>query len=72
MGLFKEHATFGQCIYVWCLRLWMPSEATDPVVEVIDGDEQDVRSFSRKATDCRCHENAKGQKSRLVKSCGHT
>ena len=72
MGLFKEHAPFGQCIYIWCLGLRMTTEATDPVVEVIDGDEQDVRSFSRKATDCRCKENAKAQKSRLVKSCGHT
>ena len=72
MGLFKEHPSCGEGIDVRCLGLRMATEATDPVVEVIDGDEQDVRSFSRKATDCRCKENAKAQKSRLVKSCGHT
>ena len=72
MGLFKEHPSCGEGIDIGCLGLRMATEATDPVVEVIDGDEQDVRSFSRKATDCRCKENAKGQKSRLVKSCGHT
>ena len=72
MGLFKEHTPFGERIDMRCLGLRMTTEATDPVVEVIDGDEQDVRSFSRKATDCRCKENAKAQKSRLVKSCSHT
>jgi len=63
---------FGEGIYVWCLRLWMATEATDPVVQIIYGKKQNVGSFSRKATDCRCKENAKAQKSRLVKSCGHT
>ena len=72
MGLFKEYASFGEGIYVWCLRLGMPAQATHPVIEVVDGNEQDVGTFSRKATDCRCKENAKAQKSRLVKSCGHT
>ena len=72
MGLFKEHSALAQRIDVRRLGLWMPAKTTNPVVEVIDGDEQDVRPFSRKATDCRCKENAKAQKSRLVKSCGHT
>ena len=72
MGLFEEHAPFGEGIDVRRFGLWMASEATDPVVQIIYGKKQDVRSFSRKATDCRCKENAKAQKSRLVKSCGHT
>jgi len=72
MGLFKEYTPRCKPIDIGCLGLRMTTEATDPVVEVIDGDEQDVGSFSRKATDCRCKENAKAQKSRLVKSCGHT
>ena len=72
MGLFKEHAPCGEGIDIGCLGLGMATEATDPVVEVIYGKKQNVGSFSRKATNCRCKENAKAQKSRLVKSCGHT
>ena len=72
MGLFKEHTPRCKPVDIGCLGLRMATETTDPVIEVVDCDEQDVRSFSRKATDCRCKENAKAQKSRLVKSCGHT
>jgi len=72
MGLFKEHPSCGEGIDIGCLRLRMATEATDPVVQIIYGKKQNVGSFSRKATDCRCKENAKAQKSRLVKSCGHT
>ena len=72
MGLFEEHASFGEGIDVRCLGLWMSTETTDPVVQIVDGKKQNIGSFSRKATDCRCKENAKAQKSRLVKSCGHT
>ena len=72
MGLFKEHAPLGEGIDIRRFGLRMTTETTNPVVQIIDGNEQNVRLFSRKATDCRCHENAKAQKSRLVKSCGHT
>ena len=42
MSLFKKHATFGKGIYVRCLSLWVSTEATDPIVEVVHGDEEHV------------------------------
>ena len=42
MGLFKKYTTIGQGIYVWCLGLRVSIEATDPVVEVVHGDEEHV------------------------------
>ena len=43
MGLFKEHATFCKGIYVWCLSLWMATQTSDPVIQVIYCDKQYVR-----------------------------
>ena len=71
MGLFEEHAPRCKPIDIGSFCLWMSTETTDPVVQIVDGKKQNIGSFSRKATDCRCKENAKAQKSRLVKSCGH-
>ena len=45
MGLFKEHAMFGQYIYIRCLGLRMAAETTHPVIQIIDGDEEDVGSL---------------------------
>ena len=42
MGLLKKNAMFGKGIYVRCLSLWVSTEATDPVVEVVHGDEEYV------------------------------
>ena len=39
MGIGEEGASFGESIEVGCLSLWVAAEASDPVVEVIDGDE---------------------------------
>ena len=46
MGLFKEHAPFGEGIDVRRFGLWMSTEATDPVVQIIDGKKQNVGSFT--------------------------
>ena len=46
MGLFKEHATLGEGIDIGCLGLRMTTETTDPVVQIIDGDEKNVGSFT--------------------------
>ena len=43
MGLLKKNATFGKGIYVRCLSLWVSTEATDPVVQVVDRQEEDIR-----------------------------
>ncbi len=42
MGLFKEHAALGEGIDVRCLGLWMPAETTDPVIEIVPGNEQHI------------------------------
>ena len=45
MGLLEEDALAGQLVDVWSLRLGMSSKTTNPVVQIVDGDEQDVRRF---------------------------
>ncbi len=45
MGLFEEDSLAGKLVDIGSLRLGMSSEATNPVVQVIDGDEQNVRLF---------------------------
>ena len=42
MGVGKEHATLGQPVDVGGLGLGMTLHATDPVVQVVDGDEEGV------------------------------
>ena len=43
MGLFKKDATLGQRIDIRGLGLWMATQTSDPVIEVIYCDEQYVR-----------------------------
>ena len=47
MGLFKEDSLFRQCVNVGCFRLWMSSKTPHPVIQVVDGDEQNVRPIHR-------------------------
>ena len=42
MGVGEQHAAGRQPIDIRCLRLRMSAEATNPIVEIIDGDEQHV------------------------------
>ena len=42
MGVGEEHPGGGQAIQVRGLGLRMPGEATDPVIEIVDRDEQYV------------------------------
>ena len=46
-GAGKEHALFGQTREAGCPRLGMSAERLDPVVQVVNGDEQDVRRTGR-------------------------
>ena len=46
MGLLKEHAPRCKPIDVRCFGLWMSTETTDPVVQIIYGKEQNVGSFT--------------------------
>ena len=43
MSIGKQGAHVGQAVDVGCLGLGVSAEATDPVVQVVDGDKQDVR-----------------------------
>ena len=46
MGVAEERAAPSQPIDVWRLRLGMPSKAPDPIIEVVDGNEKNVRSIN--------------------------
>ena len=43
MGLFKNDAALGKRIYIRGLGLWMATQTSDPVIQVIYCDEQYVR-----------------------------
>ena len=45
MPVGKQGAHLGQAVDVGCLGLRVTAEATDPVVQVVDGDKEDVRLF---------------------------
>ena len=47
MGLLEKDALLCQLVDVWCLRLGMSSKTTNPVVQIVDGDEQDVGRVRR-------------------------
>ena len=43
MRICKDRTTGSQAIHVWRLNLRMPAEWTNPVIEIIDRNEQHVR-----------------------------
>ena len=44
MSVLEQHAAFGETVDVRCMDVSrVGSETTDPVVHVIDGNEQDIR-----------------------------
>ena len=49
MGVGEEHARGGQPIEVGRASLRMAAKATDPVVQIIDGDEEDVGLGDRRS-----------------------
>ncbi len=50
MRVGEEDTTLGQPIDIGCSRLWMTAHAPNPVVQVINRDEQDVgRPVRRRA-----------------------
>ena len=42
MGIVKENSGGGQAVQVWRLGLRMPAQATDPIVQVIHRDKENV------------------------------
>ncbi len=53
MGLFKKDAALGQFIDIRCLGLWMATQASDPVIEVIHRNEEYIGAFGGEAVDRR-------------------
>ena len=70
MGLFKEHSPLGEGIDVRCLGLRMSTETTNPVIQVIDRDEQDIGVLGPLAVDAQGKESAEGKYFGLW--CGHS
>ena len=42
MSIGKKHSTLGQSVDVRRTSLWVTTQATDPVVEVIDSDKEHI------------------------------
>ncbi len=53
MGLFKKDAALGKRIYIRGLGLWMATQTSDPVIEVVYGDEQHVGVLFGKQAMCK-------------------
>jgi len=53
MGLFKKDAALGKRIDIRCLGLWMATQASYPVIEVIHRNEEHIGAFGREAVDRR-------------------
>lgn len=43
MGLLEENPLAGKLVDVGSLRLWVSSETANPVVQIVNGNEQDIR-----------------------------
>ena len=60
----------GQAVDVRRLRLRVPAEAADPVVQVVDGDEQDVELAAFRPAPTRMTDGPKKRRARCT-SKGH-
>ena len=47
MGLIEEHAFLCKSIDIGSLCLRVSSKTSDPVIQIVNGNEQDVRSIGR-------------------------
>ena len=47
MGLIEEHAFLCKSIDIGSLCLRVSSKTTDPVIQIVNGNEQDVRTIER-------------------------
>jgi hypothetical protein len=43
MGVGKNRSGTCKAIQIWRFDKWMAMEWRDPIIEIIDGDQQDVR-----------------------------
>ena len=42
MGVGEENTALGQPVYIGRFCVWMAVQAPDPVIQIINGDEEDV------------------------------
>lgn len=42
MRVGEQDTARCETVDIWCQRLWVPLEATNPIVEIVDGNEQHV------------------------------
>ena len=42
MGIIKKHTTGSQSVDIRSLCLGVSTQATDPIIEIIDGDQQNI------------------------------
>lgn len=62
MGIGEENAAGREAINVGCLDLGMASHAADPVVEIIDCDEEDIGPFDGLGQECEGQEDGRSIK----------
>jgi hypothetical protein len=65
MCVREEHAPRREAIDVRCLRLRVTTKAADPVVQVSNRDEQDIRRFGFSADHSRGHEYRQAAKDQM-------
>ena len=51
MSVGEKCSSCGQAIEIWSLGLRVTAKATDPVIEVVDRNKQDIGTLSGLATD---------------------
>ena len=52
MRVREQNAALGKSIDIWCHCLWVSTEDTHPVVEIVDGDKEDVWPIVFLRMDC--------------------
>lgn len=45
MGIGKQRASLGKSIDVRCQSLRMASQTADPIIQVVDGNQEDIGAF---------------------------
>lgn len=55
MSICEQHASFRQAIQMRSLRVGMASQTTDPIIQIVHRNEQDVRAFVSSEQLCDPH-----------------
>lgn len=55
MSILEKHALGNQFVEIGSFRLRMPAHNADPVVQIVDGEKEDVRSFGERVRICESY-----------------